>query len=153
MTAKTRTPPNISEMNPGFMKKLPMISPAITVDTKDRATRDMELLAPFSRMFPYPMSSDAMSKKMHATVNPKKWKAPGLRVKLSRVAMSPMKDVAPGFRVHHKVMIRREVPIMSHRIGSWVSCQNMGEISQLIIAQIEEQRAMAAISRALKYGN
>jgi len=64
-----------------------------------------------------------------------------------------MKDVAPGFRVHHKVMIRREVPIMSHRIGSWVSCQNMGEISQLIIAQIEEQRAMAAISRALKYGN
>jgi len=95
------------------MKKLPMIIPAIRVDKKDRATRIMEFFAPFSRMFPYPMSSDAMSNEMHATVNPKKWKSPGLRVKLSRVAMSPMKDVEPGFRIHHKVMIRREVPIMS----------------------------------------
>jgi len=64
-----------------------------------------------------------------------------------------MKDTAPGFLVHHNVMIKRETPTMSQRMGRCVSCQNMGATSQLRTAQRDEQRVMAAISRVLKYAN
>ena len=74
-------------------------------------------------------------------------------MKLSRVAIRPMKEVAPSFRVHHKVIMKRDTPVMSHRMGRCVSFQNMGKTSQLITAQRDEQREMAAISRVLKYVN
>lgn len=54
MAAKTRTPPKALARNPGFMKKVPMMKPAIAVDATDNAMRDMELVRPLSRMFLYP---------------------------------------------------------------------------------------------------
>ena len=151
MAAKTNTPPNIFERKPGFMKKLPMMRPAIVVDTTDSIMRDVEPFKPLSRMFPYPMRCDARSKKTQATVNPMKWNAPGLKMKLRRVAISPMVAPAPGLRVHHKVTIRTVMPIMSHKMGRWVSCQKIGATIQLTTAQRAAEREMAARSRLSKY--
>ena len=139
------------ERKPGFMKKLPMMRPAIVVDTTDSTMRDMEPFKPMSKMFPYPMRYDAISKKTQATVNPRKWNAPGLKMKLRRVAISPMVAPAPSLRVHHKMTIRTVTPIMSHRMGRWVSCQKIGDTNQLNTAQRAAEREMAARSRLLKY--
>jgi hypothetical protein len=112
--------------------------------------RDKELVKPLSRIFLYPMRVDVTSKKAQATVNPRKWNAPGLKMKLRRVAISPIVAPAPGLRVHHKVTIRTVTPIMSHRMGRWVSCQKIGDTNQLNTAQRAAEREMAANSRVLK---
>lgn len=88
---------------------------------------------------------------MLATVNPRNWFAPGLRIKFSKVAMNPTKAVDPGFRTHHAVIMSADTPSMSHRTGSLVMLQNMGDTNQLITAHREEDRLIAARSRVVKY--
>jgi len=85
-----------------------------------------------------------------AAVKPRKWMAPGLRTKLRAVAATPIRVAAPGLRVHHTVRMRRDVPIMSQRMGRLVSSQKMGATVQLRIAQRAAQSEIAAMSRLLK---
>ena len=149
--AKKATPPNILERYAGFMKKLPIITPATHVDTSELETKIAEPINPRSMNFLYPMANANKSKIMLPTVNPKKWRASGLRMKFNKVATIPMKDTAPGFLVHHRVIMKREVPIISHSTGRCVSCQNMGAMSQFSTAHRDADKEIAARSRVLKY--
>ena len=93
------------------------------------------------------------SKTMQAAVNPKKCNAPGLMMKLRRVAMIPMMVGAPGFLVHHRVRDSRATPIMSHRMGRWVRFQKMGVIVMFSTAQRAAERVIAVRSRVLNPSN
>lgn len=60
-------------MNRGFMKREPIIAPAIAPEKTDKATRPTKLRVespPNKRR--YPTTLDAISKKMLAAVKPKK---------------------------------------------------------------------------------
>lgn len=99
------------------------------------------------------MSMVNPSNTMQAAVNPKKCNAPGLMMKLRRVAMSPMMVWAPGFLVHHRVRDNRATPIISHSMGRWVRFQKMGVIVMFSTAQRAADRVIAVRSRVLNPSN
>ena len=53
MAANTITPPNKLDNKPGFIKKLPIMRPAIDVEITDKEMSDKELERPLSRTFLY----------------------------------------------------------------------------------------------------
>ena len=107
--AKNATPPNMLSSNLGFIKKVPMM-PDMKVERKETATSMKEPARRRSRLFLYPRSFAAASKAILAAVNPRKWSAPGLGMKLRIVPIIPLKNVAPALRVHQTVRMRRDVP-------------------------------------------
>ena len=121
------------------------------VAAADTAARITLLFIPPSTALLYFNRLRVTSKKILATVNPRNWFAPGLRIKFSRVAINPTKAVDPGFLTHQAVIISADTPSMSQRTGSLVMLQNIGDINQLITAHKDEDRLIAARSRVVKY--
>lgn len=126
--------------------------PAIRVDRIDSNTNRIGPISLLSSRFLYPMAMEEMSKTKLAAVNPRKWSAVGLRMKLRRVAMSPIADAHRGLLVHQIVRIRRDAPTMSQRMGRRVACQNIGVIVTFNMAQVEAARDTATISLVPSFG-
>ena len=128
-----------------------MMYPARKVAAAETATSVILLLIPPSTVLLYFSRLSVISKKMLAAVNPRNWFAPGLRMKFNRVAMNPTKAVDPGLRTHQAVIMSEDTPNMSHRTGSLVMLQNMGDTNQLMTAHSDADRLIAARSRVVKY--
>jgi len=91
-----------------------------------------------------------MSKTTLAVVNPKKWVALGLSIKVMIVAVIPVTVTAPNFLIHHKASISDIIPNMSQKNGMWVVLQKIGAIYAPSTLHRAAHMAIAAISRLVK---
>lgn len=124
--AKKAIPPNIFIRNLGFMKRLPIIMPAIAVDTTEANSKLITLRTGLSRQFLWPMSVVRTSKTVLAVVNPKKCVALGLSIRVIIVAVIPVMVTAPNFLIHHRASMSEIIPTVSHKNGMWVAFQKRG---------------------------
>lgn len=67
-----------------------------------------------------------------------------------RVAIVPIRVIAPGFFIHHAANISTEKPIMSQRNGKWNMLKNMGARIEFSIPHMDAHSAIAAMFRELK---
>ena len=85
-----------------------------------------------------------------AAVKPRNWRAPGLSISVSRVAMSPVTTAVPNFLVHHNAKTKEITANISHIKGVRVNCQKIGVTVMLRIAHKAAQIDITATSRELK---
>lgn len=91
-----------------------------------------------------------MSKTTLAVVNPKKWVAEGLSIKVMIVAVIPVMVTAPNFLIHHKAIISEMMPSMSQKNGMLVALQKIGAIYAPSTLHRAAHMAIAATSRLVK---
>ena len=150
-TAKKVTPPNITVRNFGFIKTVPIITPAIPVETADAKIKLLMDITCLSKQFLYPINLVKKSKTTLAAVNPKKWVALGFNARVMIVAIIPVKVTAPSLLTYHKARIKEIIPSMSHRNGRWVALQKIGAIYALNTLHNAANNAIAVMSRLVKY--
>lgn len=124
--AKKAMPPNNVVRKAGFMKILPIITPAVVVETKDTKSKVIMLNTCLSRLFLYPTSLVRMSKTMLAAVKPKNCVEYGLSAKVMIVAIIPVMVTAPNFLTHHKTRMNAKTPKVSQKNGRCVAFQKIG---------------------------
>jgi len=134
------------------MKKAPMIKPATVADKVEIDIMLITMLTVFAKILSYLTSQAAASKTTLAAVKPKKWTAPGLKIKLIIVAINPTKVIDPNFFVHQTTTVNMEKPIKSQRKGSPNIWKKIGEKIEFNTPHRPAESAIAARSMLLKYG-